>query len=396
LTATDPARAALRLTRLALTDFRNYASLDWSPGTRLVVISGPNGSGKTNLLEAISLLLPGRGLRGARSDELARVGDDATGSWAVSGRFVTPEGPLALGTGTLTDSAPAGRTFRLDGAKPRTQAEITARIAMVWLTPQMERLFQEPPSGRRRFFDRLVWALHPGHAREVAAFETAMAGRNRLLVERRREDVWLAALEDAMARHAVAVTAARLALMRRLNEAPLTAPSTHGFPPVRVILDDAVSARLAEHPALAVEDWLRHELARGRGRDAASGGAALGSHRTDVILADAATGITAARASTGQQKAMLVGLILGHARMIENARGFAPLLLLDEPLVHLDGGRRAALFAALAGLSAQAFLTGTDADLFADLRGAASGYVCAGGTVLSDADFTGPAPGTDG
>ncbi len=378
---------ALRLTRLSLTEFRNYAELDWRPSGRIAVVTGPNGSGKTNLLEAISLLVPGRGLRGARVAELARHGG---ASWAVAGRFDTEGGAAEIGTGTTPESGADRRVFRLDGAAPRSQAELGARVAAVWLTPQMDRLFQEGASGRRRFLDRLVYALEPGHAREVAAFETAMANRNRLLAEGRADPAWLAGLEDAMARHAVAATAARAGLAARLGAA-LADGVAGDFPAARMALACPIAERLAAGPALAAEDWLRETLAASRGRDAASGSASVGLHRADMLLSDAATGIPAARASTGQQKALLIGTVLGHAALLATARGFAPLLLLDEPAVHLDPDRRAALFAALARLPAQAFLTGTDAETFAPLRGLAEGLRAGGGSLAADPAF--PAPG---
>jgi len=357
----------LTLLRLTLGRFRNYQALSWQPGGRMVVISGANGSGKTNLLEALSFLTPGRGLRGAKIAEVATSG---TGAWAVHGRFNTPDGVAEIGTGT-TEDAPDRRIFRLDGAAPRNQAELAARVAAVWLTPQMDRLFQEGLSGRRRFLDRLVYAIEPGHAREVAAFEAAIAGRNRLLSEGRRDAAWLAGLEDAMARHAVSVTAARAALVASLNAA-LAEGIAGAFPAAHLTLLSPIGERLASEPALAVEDWLRASLAADRARDAAAGSAALGAHRDDLALADLATGLPAAQASTGQQKALLIGVILGHAALLARARGFAPLLLLDEPATHLDPARRDALFAALSALPAQVFLTGTDAEIFAPLRGRAA------------------------
>ncbi len=379
---------ALRLTRLSLTDFRNYAELDWRPAGRIAVVTGPNGSGKTNLLEAISLLVPGRGLRGARVAELARQGAPA---WAVAGRFDTRAGETEIGTGTTPESGADRRVFRLDGAAPRSQAEIGARVSAVWLTPQMDRLFQEGASGRRRFLDRLVYALEPGHAREVAAFETAMANRNRLLAEGRADPAWLSGLEDAMARHAVAATAARAGLVGRLNAA-LAGGIAGDFPAARMELACPIAERLAAGPALAAEDWLRESLAAARPRDAAAGSSAAGLHRADMKLADAATGTPAGLASTGQQKALLIGVVLGHAALLAESRGFAPLLLLDEPAVHLDPGRRAALFAALARLPAQAFLTGTDADVFAPLRGLAEGVRAGSGGLAADPAF--PLPGS--
>lgn len=357
----------LRLIRLTLGRFRNYTELAWQPGARLVVISGPNGSGKTNLLEAISYLAPGRGLRGARLSEVAQGG---TGAWAVHGRFETALGPTEIGTGTTPDS-PERRVFRLDGAAPRNQAELSSRIAAIWLTPQMDRLFQEGLSGRRRFLDRLVHAIEPGHAREVASHDTAMAGRNRLLSEGRRDAAWLAGLEDAMARHAVASTAARMAMITQLNAALATGVAGD-FPAARLELVSPIAARLTAEPAVAVEDWLRAELAQARARDAAAGAAALGAHRDDLAMFDLASGLPAAQASTGQQKSLLIGTILAHAHLLSGGRGFSPLLLLDEPATHLDSDRRQALFAALANLSAQVFLTGTDADVFAPLRPVAS------------------------
>jgi DNA replication and repair protein RecF len=376
----------LRLIRLTLSQFRNYEAVTWRPLGHIVVVSGPNGSGKTNLLEAISLLVPGRGLRGARIAELARHGAPA---WAVAARLATPGGESDIGTGTPPDGPADRRVFRLDGTAPRNQAELASHVAAVWLTPQMDGLFQESASGRRRFLDRLVYALEPGHAREVAAFETAMAQRNRLLGEGRADGAWVAALEDTMARHAVAATAARASLVERMNAA-LTGGIAGAFPAARMALVCPIGDRLAESPALAVEDWLRARLAANRDRDGAAGSAGVGAHRADMALADAATGLPAGQASTGQQKALLIGVILGHAGVLAEARGFAPLLLLDEPAVHLDAARRAALFDALARLPAQVFLTGTDGDIFKPLRGLAEGVRTGCGDLRADPDF--PAP----
>jgi len=376
----------LRLTRLALTQFRNYPGLTWRPGARIAVVTGPNGSGKTNLLEAISLLQPGRGLRGARMADLARQAPDAPGRWGVAARVLRGGTAADLGTGTPPDGPSDRRVFRLNGAAPRNQAEVAAVVAAVWLTPQMDRLFQEGASGRRRFLDRLVWALEPGHAREVSAYETAMASRNRLLVGGGADPAWLAGVEDSMARHAVAVAAARAALVSRLN-AVLAGGAAGRFPVAQLALSDAIADRLAAQPALAVEDGLRAALANDRGRDAAAGSAAQGAHRSDMLLSDAASGVSAALASTGQQKALLIGVVLGHAALMADARGDAPLLLLDEPAVHLDADRRAALWEALAGLSAQVLLTGTDPEPFAALRGLAEGLRTGGDTLRPDPAF---------
>ena len=369
----------LRLVRLTLGRFRNYPGLSWQPGGRMVVVSGANGSGKTNLLESISLLVPGRGLRGARMAEIASGG---AGAWAAHGRFETSDGPAEIGTGT-TDEAPERRVFRLDGAAPRNQAEVSARVAAVWLTPQMDRLFQEGLSGRRRFLDRLVYAIEPGHAREVAAHDTAMAGRNRLLSEGRRDAAWLAGLEDAMARHAVAAMAARVALVAQLNAA-LASGIAGRFPAAQLSLLSPIATWLATEPALAVEDRLREVLEAARARDAAAGSALEGAHRCDLALCDLATGLPAAQASTGQQKALLIGVILGHAALLAGVRGFSPLLLLDEPATHLDPQRRADLFEALSALPAQVFLTGTDAATFDPLRGQASFWSTGGNALHAD------------
>ena len=395
----------LGLSRLTLTDYRNYQQLVWRPdgaGTdgRISVLTGANGSGKTNLLEALSMLVPGRGLRGARLADVQRQG---AASWAVAARLEQDGEAFEIGTGIAPDGGPAGgnaapagrRVFRLDGEPARNRAVVAERLCAVWLTPQMDRLFIEGPSGRRRFLDRLVLALEPEHAREVAAHDEAMQGRNRLLQNPRTDPAWLAAQESSMARHAVAVCAARRSLVGRLNLAPQDAPAT-GFPAATLALACEVTAQLEAHPALVVEDWLRGQLQRRRASDAAAGGASLGAHRADLVLSDRDTGRPASLGSTGQQKALLIGVLLAHAALIAEVRGEAPLMLLDEPLVHLDAARRETLFAALLRLPAPALLTGTDPEPFAPLRRQAGFWLAGEGKLRPDSAFAteypGPAP----
>ncbi|MDE1907310.1 MAG: DNA replication/repair protein RecF [Rhodospirillales bacterium] len=363
-----------QLERLTLTDFRSYAALRFEPQARRLVFAGPNGAGKTNLLEAASLLVPGRGLRGARFAELARQG--GAGGWAVAARF---DNGLEIGTGAV-ENAPDRRAFLLNGVKPRAQSEVAEQFAAVWLTPQMDRLFTDTASGRRKFLDRLVVALEPHHAREIAAFESASAQRNRLLAEPPYDAAWATALEDSMARHAVAASAARAALIARLN-ATINAGAADPFPRVVLGLACAIAQKLGEAPALDVEDWLRAALAASRAADAVAKSSSQGPQKADLLITDAQAGRAAAFSSTGQQKAMLIGIVLGHAAMIAAARGEPPLLLLDEPLVHLDAERRNALFVALGKADLPAWLTGTDMEVFEGLN--ATRYEVKEGEVLA-------------
>ena len=383
------------LRRLSIRQFRNYADLLWEPAGRLVVISGANGTGKTNLLEAVSLLTPGRGLRAARTETLARTPDPTQGpappgtAWAVAGRFSAGGGSFDIATGAPTEGVSARRILWLDGAKPPSQTELAARLAVLWLTPQMDRLFSGSPGGRRRFFDRLVWTLEPAHARAIAGAEAATARRNRLLAEGGADPGWLGGLEAELARHAVAATAARQTVLQRLAAAT---PANSPFPAARVTLRCPIAERLRSAPALAVEDWLRESLASARREDARAGATGLGAHRADMTLADAETGRGAELSSTGQQKALLLGLILAHAALVTAERGAPPLLLLDEPAVHLDRSHRDALFAALRGYPGQALLTGVEREAFAPLAGAASALRIAAGALAPDPAFPGPEP----
>jgi DNA replication and repair protein RecF len=367
------------VTRLAVTDFRNYrtAHLDLDAGP--VVLTGPNGAGKTNLLEAVSLLSPGRGLRNARlADFDRRAGGGEIGAWAIAATVETDRGAVRIGTGR----DPAGgerRVVKIDGESARGQAALGEVIGLTWLTPQMDRLFIEGPSARRRLLDRLVLGLDPAHAARVAAYEHAMRERSRLLRDGPADPVWLDALEETMAAQGVAVAAARREAVERLDRA--CAQTAGPFPRPRLALAGAVEAWLDELPALAAEDRFKAALKQSRAADAASGGASVGPHRSDLAVTHGETGSPAEGLSTGEQKALLISIVLAHARLQRNMRGEPPLLLLDEVTAHLDTARREALFDELLGLESQVWLTGTDIALFAPLAPAARFLAVSGGTL---------------
>lgn len=353
--------------RLTVSEFRCYGAAVLAAEGRSVVLTGPNGAGKTNLLEAVSFLAPGRGLRRASLADVGRRREDGSGPvpWAVSARMRIATGLVSVGTG-LDPAAPAAalrRLVRVDGQTAASQTELADLATIQWLTPQMDRLFADGPSGRRRFFDRMVYGFHSGHAAALAAYEQAMRERTRLLKEGRGDDRWLAALEDAMATNGVAVAAARRATAERLVRA-VRIRDTSAFPQADISLQGVVEDWLADGPAVEAEDGLRKSLRDRRGIDAAAGAATEGPHRTDLLVRHRAKNMPASHCSTGEQKALLIGLVLANGRVTAAERGTPPILLLDEVAAHLDESRRYALFAELASLGGQAWLTGTDRVLF--------------------------------
>ena len=329
--------------RLSLSDFRSYRDAVVAPGPGLVVLTGDNGAGKTNVLEAVSLLSPGRGLRGAALAEMARLG--GAGGFGVAGR----RGEVEIGTGTLA-SAPERRLVRINGA-PASATSLSEWLSVLWLTPAMDRLFQEGAGGRRRFLDRLVLALSSGHAVHAARYEAAMRARNKLLAEDGPpDDSWLSALEARMAEHGAAIVRSRRsaveALGRRLAEAP-----------------EGPFARAGLRIRGGEED-LPSVLKPGRSRDAAAGRTLSGPHRTDLEVTHLGKDRPASLCSTGEQKALLLSIILAHADLVAERAGRRPILLLDEVAAHLDPSRRAALFDRLEASGGQVWMTGTEAALF--------------------------------
>jgi len=338
------------VTRLTLTDFRSYAAADLTVRAGAVVVTGDNGQGKTNLLDAVSLLAPGRGLRGVAVSDAARTG--GAGGWTVAAEVAVDGGGIAIGTGTTID-APDRRALRINGATaPLTR--LGEWLSVLWLTPAMDRLFVDTGSARRRFLDRLVLALDPAHGGAVARYDAAMRARTRLLTADARADpAWLASLERAMADHGARVAAARATTVAALTAA-LAAQTDGNFPQAAVALRGGEAADLAGL------------LARNRAVDAAAGRATYGPHRVELDVTHTAKAQPAARGSTGEQKALLLGLILAHADLVAARTGRRPILLLDEVAAHLDPRRRAALFARLRDRG-QVWLTGTEAALFAGL-----------------------------
>lgn len=353
--------------RLALTDVRSHAALTLEAGPGLVVLTGENGAGKTNILEAVSLLVPGRGLRGAALGEVARAG--GAGGFSIAARVLAAGGAVELGTGAQA-AAPERRVVRVNGAS-RPAAALAEWLAVVWLTPAMDRLFVEAPAGRRRFLDRLVLALYPDHARETVRYEAAMRARTRLLTgEAAADPAWLAALELAMAEHGAAVARARAETVGALADL-LSQAAEDDFARPEIALNNATPEDMAA------------ALKRGRGLDAAAGRALIGPHRAELAVRHARKGQAAALCSTGEQKALLISMVLAHAALVRDRRGAPPVMLLDEVAAHLDSGRRARLFERLAETGAQVWMTGTDAALF-ETANAANRMILAGGQIMTE------------
>ena len=398
----------LYVQRLYLSAFRNYAHAELASDGRPVVLTGPNGAGKTNLLEAVSFLAPGRGLRRAGLSEVerhpgaqgrgqepegretggqepsgrepggrepggpeARAALAANQPWAVAARVMTPDGPRDLGTGRdPTGDGRERRAVKIDGDFASSQQALGEIVAVTWLTPQMDRLFQDSPGGRRRFVDRLVYGIDPAHAGRVNAYDHAMRERARLLRgERAPDPAWLGVLEQRMAERGVAIAAARRQLIDRLASA--SASGGGPFPKADLGLAGDLENWFDELSALDAEERMAAALKDARGRDAETGGAAYGPHRADLAARHVGRDLPADLCSTGEQKALLISIVLAHARLLTAERGFAPLVLLDEVAAHLDAERRAALFDELVALGAQPWLTGTDPELFAGLKGRA-------------------------
>ena len=371
------AQPQVYLTRLKLADFRNYAALDleFAPGP--VVFTGENGAGKTNLLEAISFLTPGRGLRRASHDEVVREG--AAGGFAAHAVIDGPAGTCEIGTGT--SEGETGRKVRINGAPARSSEEMLEWLRVIWLTPAMDALFTGPAADRRRFLDRLVLAIDPAHGSRALDYEKAMRGRNRLLADDVRDQKWFEAIEAQMAETGVAIASARTEMVRLLQAMVERLPGDSPFPQADIALSGMIETRIGARPAVEIEEDFRRTLNENRVRDRAAGRTLEGPHRSDLVIRHRPKDMPAELCSTGEQKALLIGIVLSHARLTGELSGMAPVLLLDEIAAHLDPGRRAALFAILRELNCQTFMTGTEPAPFSGLVGHAQFLTVSGGTV---------------
>jgi DNA replication and repair protein RecF len=356
-----------RLRQIRLTNFRNYHAASLETDAPTVVLIGANGAGKTNLIEAISFLAPGRGLRRATLDEVAFSEGD--GSWAVSAEIEAALGLATLGTGIERppDEGTVLRKYRIDREPVTSASAFADHLRLLWLVPAMDGLFAGAPSERRRFLDRLVLAVDAEHGSRVNALDRSLRSRNRLLEEPRPDTHWLDAVEHETAELAVAVASLRAETVHRL-EAVLASRKDSAFPAAEIALDGWMEQLFPAHPASEIEERYRSVLRDNRARDAAAGRTLDGPHLTDLKVIYAPKGVAAADASTGEQKALLIGLVLAHARLILDMTGHAPILLLDEVVAHLDPVRRGALHGELRQLGAQVWMTGADPALFVEIE----------------------------
>ena len=377
---------ALSVSQLSLVNFRNYDDIRLDLDSTPVILTGPNGSGKTNLLEAVSLLVPGRGLRKAQLGELQN--HKASAPWAVATALHTANGALRVGTGRdpeaetpLRAGQAERRVLHIDGRPAKSQQALAEHVAMAWITPDMDRVLAEGAAARRKLLDRLAYSFDPAHAGRVQRYEKALRERLRLLRDGVADAAWLNGLEDEMAQTGVAIAAARRQLLRQLRTA--IAETASAFPQADLALRGMAEEALRDEPALLVEDKLRAALARTRGEDAQSGMCGVGPHRSDLLVTHRLKQCPADLCSTGEQKALLITIMLAYVRTLARARQFLPLLLLDDIAAHLDEIRRAALFDEISALGVQAWLTGTDAAQFAPLGSAAQHFAVEQGAVTA-------------
>lgn len=402
----DGQAAKVFVRQLKLTNYRNYGSFSANFSDRLVVFTGHNGAGKTNLLEALSFLSPGRGLRRAAYESITRVkqipvlGDETQQKISEENNspreveiarqqnnsdgfiiFAHLQSALYgdVNIGTTSDGAEGGRKVRINGTSVASD-RLTDYCRVSWLVPAMDGLFTGPVSDRRRFLDRMVLAIDPAHARRVVDFEKAMRARNRLLADGNYDESWFAALETQMAELAIAIAAARLDVVRLISDIDNFEEKT-AFPTPVLALEGSIEQALSHQSAIDVEEDYKQRLHDKRDLDRAAGRTLEGPHRSDLLVFYAKKNMPAALCSTGEQKALLTGLVLAHARLTAQISGMTPILLLDEMAAHLDEGRRAILFDSLDQLGGQTFMTGTDSRLFSALQGRAQFFEIANGAI---------------
>lgn len=372
----------VQLEKLKLTTFRNHAStsIEVEPGH--VVLTGENGAGKTNILEAVSFLSPGRGMRRAAYDTIGQAGGN--GSWTVFAQISGPNGEVNIGTG-LQETAHGvenQRRVHINGALAKSSDALLEHSRILWLTPSMDGLFTGPTADRRRFLDRMVLAVDPQHGRRVNDFEKSMRARNKLLSEEYPDPVWLDATESQLAELGVAIASARQELVTLLSSVIVKNNDPDSpFPDALVSISGYLESEIGEYSASDLEIEYLEKLKNGRGIDARAGRTLEGPHRSDLIVHHRPKSMPASQCSTGEQKALLIGLLLAHARLVGEIAGFSAILLLDEVAAHLDEGRRAALYEMIDAIGCQAWMTGTDRDLFKALDNRANFFTVEDGAV---------------